>query len=181
MSFELTPEQVDIQTAAREFAQGEFPDRARDADQGEHCPKELYKMAADLGFQGIFFPEQYGGAGLGCLEFCLIMEEFWRAGPGIGQSLSSAVFGSDLLLLYGTEEQKRKYLPPLTKGSAIMGTAITEPNAGSDVSAAITTAVATPMPKPLVALVVIAIVGHMPSNMLKTPLFSHRPSLTIVL
>jgi alkylation response protein AidB-like acyl-CoA dehydrogenase len=140
-AFQLTPEQRDIQRAAREFAQGEFPDRARTADREEKCPQELYRMAAELGFQGLFFPEPYGGAGLGYLEFCLVVEEFWRVDPGIGQSLGSTVFGSDLLLLYGTEAQKQKYLPPLTTGDAIMGAAITEPDAGSDIAAVATTAV----------------------------------------
>lgn len=139
-AFELTPEQKDIQKAAREFAQGEFPPRAREADQAEECPRELYKMAADLGFQGLFFPEAYGGAGLGYLEFCLAVEEFWRVDPGLGQALGSVTFGADLLLLYGTEEQKQRYLPPLTSGRAVMGAAITEPDAGSDITAVATTA-----------------------------------------
>jgi acyl-CoA dehydrogenase len=141
MGFELTPEQLDIQKAAFEFAQGEFPQRAREADQTETFPRELYKMAADLGFQGIFFPEAYGGAGLGYLEFSLVSEAFWRVDPGLGQSLTSIVFGSDLLLLYGTEEQKKRYLTPLTTGDAIMAAAITEADAGSDVTAVSTAAV----------------------------------------
>ncbi len=140
-AFDLTDEQRDVQTAAREFAQGEFPKYARDADRDETCPPHLYRQAAELGFQGLFFPEAYGGAGLGYLEFCLVVEEFWRADPGLGQALGSTVFGSDLLLLFGTEDQKRRYLPPLTTGDAIMGAAITEPDAGSDISAARTTAV----------------------------------------
>jgi len=139
--FELTSEQKDIQKAAREFAQGEFPQRAREADQREECPRELYRMAADLGFQGLFFPEAYGGAGLGYLDFCLVVEEFWRADPGLGQALGSVTFGADLLLLYGSEAQKKRYLPPLAAGEAIMGAAITEPDAGSDISAVATTAV----------------------------------------
>ena len=139
--FALTPEQRDIQQAAREFAQGEFPKYAREADEAEECPRKLYRQAAELGFQGLFFPEEYRGAGLGYLEFCLVVEEFWRADPGLGQAIGSVVFGSDLILLYGTEEQKQRYLPPLTTGEAIMGAAITEPDAGSDISAARTTAV----------------------------------------
>lgn len=141
MSYQLTPEQIDIQKAAREFAQGEFLPLAREADANEECPRVLFKKAAELGFQGLFFPEAYGGAGLGYLEFCLVIEEFWRADPGIGQSLGSVVFGSDLLLLYGTDEQKTRYLEPLTQGKAIMGAAITEADAGSDVAAVTTSAV----------------------------------------
>ena len=140
-AFDLTPEQKDIRNAAREFAQGEFPDRAREADANEECPRDLYPLAADLGFQGLFFPEAYGGAGLGYLEFCLVCEEFWRVDPGLGQSLGSVTFGADLLLLYGTEEQKQRTLPPLTTGEAIMGAAITEADAGSDITGVRTTAV----------------------------------------
>lgn len=136
MNFSITSEQMDIQKAARDFAQGEFPKWAREADVNEECPKILYKQAAELGFLGLFFPEEYGGAGLGYLDFCLVVEEFWRADPGLGQAVGSVVFGSDLLLLYGTEEQKKKYLPPLTTGKSIMGAAITEADAGSDVTAA---------------------------------------------
>ncbi|PLX40046.1 MAG: acyl-CoA dehydrogenase [Deltaproteobacteria bacterium] len=141
MSFNLTSEQIDIQKAAREFARGEFTKWAREADEKEYCPEVLYKQAAELGFQGIFFPEEYGGAGLGYLEFCLVIEEFWRVDPGIGQSLGSVVFGSDLLLTFGSEEQKKKYLPPITEGEAIMAAAITEADAGSDVTAVATRAV----------------------------------------
>jgi len=139
--FDLTPEQKDIRNAAREFARGEFPDRAREADVTQRCPRELYPMAAALGFQGLFFPEAYGGAGLGYLEFCLVSEEFWRVDPGLGQSLTSITFGADLLLLYGTEEQKQRTLPPLCTGKAIMGAAITEADAGSDITEVRTTAV----------------------------------------
>ena len=139
--FDLTPEQLDIRNAAREFARGEFTDRARDADAAESCPKELYRMAADLGFAGLFFPEEYGGAGLGYLEFCLVVEEFWRVDPGLGQALGSVTFGADLLLLYGSEELKQRTLPPLTTGDALMGAAITEADAGSDITGVRTTAV----------------------------------------
>ncbi len=141
MDFELTPEQLDIKRAAREFAEGEFPDLAQDCDRNEEFPRNLWKKACELGFVGVFIPEAYGGAGLGFLEHCLINEEFWRVDPGIGQSILSVTFGSELILLFGNEEQKRKRIPPLVKGEAITGSAITEPDAGSDVSSVSTTAV----------------------------------------
>jgi len=131
MDFELSDEQRDIQRAAREFAEGEFPEIAREYDRKEEFPREVWKKACQLGFIGLFIKEEYGGPGLGILEHSMVMEEFWRVDPGCGNILLS-VFGSEIIQLFGREEQKRKYLPPLPRGEAIMGTAITEPDAGSD-------------------------------------------------
>jgi len=139
MDFELTNRQKQIRLAAREFAQGEFPGVAREYDRREEFPKELWKKACGLGFIGLFLKKEYGGLGLGFLEFAMVMEEFWRVDPGCGNILLTA-FGAELIQLYGTEEQKRKYLPPLTRGKAIMGTAITEPDAGSDILSILTLA-----------------------------------------
>jgi len=141
MDFELSKEQQDIQKAAREFAEGEFVDIARDCDLNEEFPRSLLEKAADLGFIGVFIDEKYGGAGLGFLEHALILEEFWRIDPGLSQVLCSITFGSEVFILFGNEDQKSKYLPPLTQGKAIMGFAITEPDAGSDILSASTTAV----------------------------------------
>lgn len=140
MNFDLTDEQKDIIKAAREFAEKEFPDLAQECDREEKAPKHLWKKACELGFVGVFIPETYGGAGLGFLEHCLINEEFWRVDPGIAMSIMSATFGGEMILLFGTEEQKKKWLPPLVQGKAITGAAITEPDAGSDVSSISTTA-----------------------------------------
>jgi acyl-CoA dehydrogenase len=139
MDFELTHRQKQIRSAAREFAEGEFPGVARDYDRREEFPKDLWKKACELGFIGLFIKKEYGGLGLGFLEFAMVMEEFWRVDPGCGNILLTA-FGSELVQLYGTEEQRKKYLPPLTQGKAIMGTAITEPDAGSDILSILTVA-----------------------------------------
>jgi acyl-CoA dehydrogenase len=141
MDFKLTREQQDIRKAAREFAEGEFPEMAQVCDQEEKYPRELVKKAAELGFIGLNLPEKYGGSGYGYLEKCIVSEEFWRVDPGLGSVLISATFGADMIELYGREEQKEKFLTPLTRGEAVMGSAITEPDAGSDVSAVRTTAV----------------------------------------
>jgi acyl-CoA dehydrogenase len=141
MNFDLTAEQKDIITAAREFAEKLFPDRAQECDREEKSPKELWQKACELGFVGVFIPEAYGGAGLGFLEHCLINEEFWRVDAGIAHFILAGTFGSELILLFGTEEQKKKWVPPLVKAQAITGAAITEPDAGSDVSSIRTTAV----------------------------------------
>jgi len=141
MDFELSKEQRDIVKAAREFALGEFPDRAAEFDRDETFDLGLLKKACDLGFVGVFIDEDYGGPGMGFLEHCLINEEFWAVDPGMGQAILSATFGSELLGLFGSEEQKKLVLPQLVSGEAILATAITEPDAGCDVTGAVTSAV----------------------------------------
>lgn len=139
MDFEFTKRQRQIRMAAREFAEGEFPAIAREYDRKEEFPRDLWKKACGLGFIGLFIKKEYGGLGLGFLEFAMVMEEFWRVDPGCGNILLTT-FGSEIIQLYGTEEQKKKYLPPLTQGKAIMGAAITEPDAGSDILSVLTLA-----------------------------------------
>jgi acyl-CoA dehydrogenase len=141
MDFDLNEEQKDISRAAREFAEKAFPDVGPECDRDERSPLELWREACELGFEGVFIPEVYEGAGLGYLEHALIMEEFWRVDPGIGAFLAAATSGSELILLFGTEDQKRKWLPPLVHGKAITGNCITEPDAGTDVAGAKTTAI----------------------------------------
>ncbi len=131
---ELTSEQKDIAKAAREFAEGEFTDRAKEFDEKEEFDPAIWKRAAANGFIGSFIEEEYGGAGLGFLEHSLITEQFWRVDPGCGQSLCALSFGSEMIQAFGTKEQKKKYLPPIPAGEAIIGFAITEPDAGSDVT-----------------------------------------------
>jgi len=139
MDFELTDEQRDIKKAAREFAEGMFPEVAEECDLNETFPRALWKKACDLGFVGVFIDGAYGGSGLGLLENILIMEEFSRVDAGCAGVVLTTL-GSEFILLYGREEQKRKYLPGLTKGETIMGMAITEPDASSDVASITTTA-----------------------------------------
>ena len=141
MDFTLSKEQKDIQKAAREFALKEFPDVAQEFDRNETFDQKIWKRACDSGFVGVSIDEKYGGGGYGCFEYCLITEEFWTVDPGIGMAVLSTTFGSEILLLYGTEKQKELILPKLVNGEAIIGTAITEPDAGSDVTSAVTTAV----------------------------------------
>ena len=141
MDFTLSKEHKDIQKAAREFAVGEFTAVAREFDLNETFPQKILDKARKLDLIGLFIPEAYGGPGLGFLEHALVLEEFWKVDPGIGQELCSVTFGAEELLLFGTEAQKKKYLPPLFNGNGIMGFAITEPDAGSDTASAATTAV----------------------------------------
>jgi alkylation response protein AidB-like acyl-CoA dehydrogenase len=140
VDFDLSKEQKDIKQAAREFAVAEFTDVAREYDLNETLPRDIMNKARKLGFIGLFIPEEYGGPGFGFLEQALVLEEFWRVDPGISQQLCSITFGAEELLLYGTEEQKKKYLPTLFEGEGVMGFAITEPDAGSDTASASTLA-----------------------------------------
>jgi alkylation response protein AidB-like acyl-CoA dehydrogenase len=113
---------------------------AAEYDAKEEFPRGLWKKACELGFVGTFIKEEYGGAGLGFTEATMIMEEFWRVDPGCGNILLAA-FGAEIIQKFGTEEQKKTYLPRIASGEAIMGAAITEPDAGSDILMATTTAV----------------------------------------
>ena len=115
--FELTPEQRDIKQAAREFAEKEFAEVAREMDEKEQFDDRLWKKAAELGFLGVFIEEQYGGAGLGHFEQCLIIEEFARVDTGIAQCMVASYFGTQLIKLFGTEAQKQKYLRPVCEGT----------------------------------------------------------------
>jgi alkylation response protein AidB-like acyl-CoA dehydrogenase len=141
MDFEFTKEQKDIAKAAREFAEKEFTEKAEEFDRDETFDDAIRKKAAALGFLGIFLDEKYGGGGLGIVEQCILQEEFAAVDLGMGVATTAACFGSEVIQQFGTEEQKMKYLPPVTRGEAIMGSAFTEPDAGSDLTAATTAAV----------------------------------------
>jgi len=141
MSFSPTKEQIDIQRAAREFAEGEFRPIARELDAKEMFDDRLWKKAANLGFLAVFVDEKYGGLGLGYLEQCLIVEEFARVDLGIAHAIESTFFGTQLIQLAGSEKQQERYLPPICRGEMRMGVAITEPDAGSDVTSVTTAAI----------------------------------------
>ncbi|MBN1625088.1 MAG: acyl-CoA dehydrogenase family protein [Deltaproteobacteria bacterium] len=141
MDFEFTKEQKDIAKAAREFALGEFVEKAEEFDREESFDDSIMKRAAELGFLGIFLDERYGGAGLGVFEQCILQEEFAAVDLGMSVATLTPVFGSEIIQKFGTEEQKLRYLPSLTSGDAIMGCALTEPDAGSDLASAAATAV----------------------------------------
>lgn len=141
MDFELTQEQKEIQRAAREFIEGECDkDKILELEQRHEFPKEIWKKAAKLGFIGIHFPEEYGGQGYGVFENLLVVEEFCRRDSGVGMALSTVDFSSELILKFGTHEQKKRYLIPIAKGEFISGGAYTEPDHGSDITFLSTTA-----------------------------------------
>ena len=141
MDFEFTEDQKMIKEAAREFASEKLAPKAQEFDEKEELPKELYKELADLGYLGMLMPEEYGGSGLDFISYILTMEEFSKACAALMISLSvhnSLV--SDSIFKYGTEEQKKKYLPKLTRGEIIGAYSLTEPQAGTDAGSLKTTA-----------------------------------------
>ena len=120
MDFELTEEQKDIQQAARGFAAGEFDkEKILEWEQAHTFPRELWKKACKLGFVGIHYPEEYGGQGYGIFENILIVEEFCRKDSGVGIALSLVDFSSEIILHFGTLEQKKRVLIPVAGGEAI--------------------------------------------------------------
>jgi len=141
MDFGLTEKQQKLKESVRSFCEKEFnADVALQLDRTEQFPMELYRKAAKQGFPSLFIPETYGGGGQGYLAACLAMEEMCRADSSLGLACMIGTFGSDLILLHGTEEQKKRYLPPLCRGDCISAAAFTEPERGTDITSVDTTA-----------------------------------------
>jgi alkylation response protein AidB-like acyl-CoA dehydrogenase len=135
MDFDLSDEQKDVQKAAREFAQGEFdPDLALELDQTGQFPESIWKKAAKLGFIGVHYPEEFGGQGLGLFENILVIEAFCRVDSGIGSALCSVDIGSEVILKFGTQEQKKSFIPLLAKGERRLSIAFAESEDGKDLS-----------------------------------------------
>ncbi len=133
MDFELTQEQRDIQKAAREFAEKELNrDYSLEIERSRTFPWEVWKKACELGFVGIDIPETYGGQGFDLLERVIVTEEFCRRGAGVGLHASHPGLGIEIILWSGSEDQKKKYLPPLCRGEGLLSSAFTEPDRGSD-------------------------------------------------
>jgi len=132
MFFKFTEEQEMLRKAVREFVEAEIAPKAAQWDEEDVCPVELFPMMGELGITGIFVPEEYGGAGLGWVERAICLEEISRYSAGLGIALMTHHLGMAPLLKYGTEEQKRKYLPELCAGTKICGLSVTEPGGGSD-------------------------------------------------
>jgi alkylation response protein AidB-like acyl-CoA dehydrogenase len=134
MEFGLSQEQQQIRDTVREFAENEIKPVATEYDRKEKYPHDIVEEAAEMGLTGANIPLDYGGAGYSALDTMIIVEELFAADPGIGLSVISTSFGTENIVEFGTEEQKEEYLPPVAKGEAITGAAISEPHAGSDVS-----------------------------------------------
>src|SRR2546426_1489899 len=142
MEFELTEEQKQIKLSVREFAEAEIGPHVMEWDEEQHFPIELKPKLAELGLMGVIFPEEYGGAGMGYIEYATIIEELSRVDGSVGISVAAQnSLCSNHIYQYGSEEQKRKYLAPLARGEHLGAWGLTEPGAGSDASGTRTTAV----------------------------------------
>lgn len=142
MEFALNREQQEIQKAVRDFVKGEFKkDLIAELEEKHEYPVDIWKKAADLGFVGIHFPEEYEGQGMGVMENILVAEELCRGDSSVGACLILADFASEIILHFGTEEQKKKWLPKVALGECLSCGAFTEPDHGSDITRMETTAV----------------------------------------
>jgi len=142
MDFELNEDQRQIKMSVREFAEGEIAPHVREWDETQHFPVELLPKLAEQGFMGVIFPEEYGGAGMGYVEYVAIIEELSRVDGSVGISVAAHnSLCSNHIFMFGTEEQKQKFLVPLARGEKLGAWGLTEPQAGSDASGTRTTAV----------------------------------------
>ncbi len=143
MNFELTEEQNLIRETVRAFAEKELADGAKERDEEERFDRDLmFDKLAELGLTGIVFPEQYGGADADYISYAIAVEELSRVCASTGVTLSAHLsLGANPIWMFGTEEQKQKYLLPLAEGSKMGAFALTEPSAGSDAGGTRTTAV----------------------------------------
>jgi alkylation response protein AidB-like acyl-CoA dehydrogenase len=133
VDFSLTEEQRAIQETAREFARREVDPIVDEIDESQKFPREVIRKAGELGFLGIIFPEEYGGAGLGYVEYVLVVTELSRIDPSVGISIAAHnSLCSNHIYKFGSEEQKQRWLVPLAKGEKIGAWSLTEPGAGSD-------------------------------------------------
>ena len=142
MDFELSDEQNQIRMSVREFAEAEIAPHVLEWDEAQHFPIELQPKLAELGLMGVIFPEQYGGAGMGYVEYATIIEELSRVDGSVGISVAAHnSLCSNHIYSFGSEAQKQKYLVPLARGEKLGAWGLTEPGAGSDASGTRTTAV----------------------------------------
>jgi alkylation response protein AidB-like acyl-CoA dehydrogenase len=136
VNFSMSPEQQEIKERAAEFADREVAPNAAELDGEDRVPFETLAKMAEAGFMGLCVPEAYGGAGADFLSYCLLIEELSRADAGVGVSLAVHTSAGTLpIVMFGTEEQKARWVPPLARGERIGCFALTEPETGSDASA----------------------------------------------
>ena len=141
MNFDLTSEQEMIKRTIRQFADEEVAPGALERDRTKQLPVEVFKKLAEMGIMGLPFPEEYGGGGADTVSFAIVVEELSRVCGSTGITYSAHIsLGGAPLYLFGTEEQKQKYLTPICTGESFGAFGLTEPNAGSDAGGTRTTA-----------------------------------------
>jgi len=142
MDFELNEEQQQIKYSVREFAESEIRPHVMEWDETQHFPDELRPKLAELGLMGVLFPEHYGGAGMGYVEYATIIEELGRVDGSVGLSVAAHnSLCSNHIFQFGSEEQKQQYLVPLARGESFGAWGLTESQAGSDASGTRTNAI----------------------------------------
>jgi len=142
VDFEYTPEQIQLRRAVREFAAAEIAPHVMEWDEAQTFPLEVIRKLGKLGYMGAIFPEKYGGAELGYVEYSIIIEELSRVDGSVGIIVAAHTsLCSNHIYKAGSEEQRRKYLPKLASGEWIGCWSLTEPEAGSDAAGTRTTAV----------------------------------------
>jgi alkylation response protein AidB-like acyl-CoA dehydrogenase len=142
LDFSLSEEQQLLQQTVRDFAQAEIAPHAREWDEKQAFPREIFGKLGALGLMGAVWPTEYGGAGLSTLDYAIVMEEVSRADAGVALSLAAHnSLCSGHIFLAGNEEQKKKYLTPLAKGEKVGCWGLTENSAGSDAGGTKTVAV----------------------------------------
>jgi len=140
LDYFLTEEQKTIKNLARRIAEERILPVRAELDEKEEFPWDIMKDLADSDMFRVFIPEEYDGLGGGCLDLCLVIEELSRVCSGVAICYAATSLGTTALLLYGTEEQKQKYLPDVASGKKLAAFAVTEPTAGTDIGAIKTTA-----------------------------------------
>src|SRR5215203_4654017 len=141
MNFELSAEQHEIKERSAEFADREVAPCAAELDREDRVPFETLEKLAEMGFMGLCVPEEYGGAGSDFLSYVLLIEEISRADAGAGVTLAVHTSAGTLpIVMYGSEDQKTRWVPDLAQGNKIGSFALTEPTTGSDAAAIKTTA-----------------------------------------
>ena len=142
MDFTFTDEHNHLRKSVREFAEGEIAPHVMEWDECSHFPLELLPKLAEMGLLGVIFPEEYGGAGLGYMEYATVIEELSRVDGSIGLTVAAHnSLCTNHIYKFANEEQKRKYLLPLAQGQKLGAWSLTEPEAGSDAGGTRTTAV----------------------------------------
>ena len=134
VSFALTEEQKELRALAREFAEKEIRPKAAEYDEAQHHPADVIAKAHELGLMNVHIPEEYGGLGLSAFPGMLVGEELNRGCSGIGTSLGANGLGAAPVILSGSEEQRKRWLPPLLEEPILCSFGLTEPDAGSDVA-----------------------------------------------
>jgi alkylation response protein AidB-like acyl-CoA dehydrogenase len=142
VEFALTDEQQQLRRTVREFAEGEILPHVMEWDEASKFPSELIPKMAEMGFLGVIFPEEYGGAGMGYVDYAIIVEELSRVDGSVGIIVAAHnSLCTNHLYKFGTEEQKKKYVEPLAQGKKLGCWSLTEPEAGSDAGGTRTKAV----------------------------------------